>query len=294
MSSLRKIVDAVPNGSVVVGVDGSPGAERALRWAAEEAHDHRRPLTLVHAIVLPERYRMGEATVYYDEICADARAEAHRVLSAARALADELVPDVEVREVPVEADPRDVLIELSRTAATVVVGSRGRGAVRSLLMGSTSLAVVRHARCPVVVCRPAPESGGGAPRARVVVGVEGSPRSVVTVEHAAALASYRHLPLHVVHSRWLGPLGDTVPDQGLRLAETLAGLQEKYPDVQITRESAAASPEDRLVELSHDATALVVGGHAGGVASEILTGSVATNVVEHARCPVVVVPHTSG
>lgn len=290
--SLRSIVSAVPHGTVVVGVDGSPGAERALRWAATEARHHHRPLTLVTAVVLPEKYRMGEAVMYYDELCADSRAEARRVLADARELAEELAPEVEVREVSAEADPRDVLIELTKGAATVVVGSRGRGSMRSLLLGSTSVAVVRHAHCPVVVCRPGAEDS--TPRERIVVGVEGSERSVVTAEHAAALASYRHLPLHVVHSRWLGPLGDTIPDQGIRLAETLAGLQEKYPDVEITRESVDVAPADRLVALSHDATAVVVGGHAGGVASEILTGSVATAVVEHARCPVIVVPHRKG
>ena len=292
MTTLKSIVGAVPHGTVVVGVDGSPGAARALRWAAEDARDHHRPLTLVAAIALPERYRMGEAIMYYDEICKDARAEAHRILADAREVAEEIAPDVEVREVPAEADPRDVLIELTKGAATVVVGSRGRGSMRSLLLGSTSVAVTRHAHCPVVVCRPAAEDA--TPRARIVVGVEGSERSVATAEYAAALASYRHLPLHVVHSRWLGPLGDTVPDQGIRLAETLAGLQEKYPDVEITKENVDAAPEDRLVALSHDATAVVVGAHAGGVASEILTGSVATAVVEHARCPVAVVPHREG
>jgi nucleotide-binding universal stress UspA family protein len=289
MSTLRSIVAAVPHGTVVVGVDGSPGAERALRWAAREAQDHHRPLTLVSAILLPEKYRMGDAVMYYEEICQDARAEGHRVLEAARRTAEELAPGVDVREVPAEADPRDVLIELTKGAATVVVGSRGQGSVRSLLLGSTSVALTRHAHCPVVVCRPV--TAEVEPRARIVVGVEGSRRSVATAEYAAALASYRHLPLHVVHSRWLGPLGDTIPDQGIRLAETLAGLQEKYPDVTITRENIDAAPEDRLVALSHDATAVVVGAHAGGVPSEILTGSVATSVVEHARCPVVVVPH---
>lgn len=287
--SLKTIVSAVPHGTVVAGVDGSPGGERALRWAAQEAQDRHRPLTLVSAVVMPEKYRMGDAVMYYDEICTDLRAEAERILAAARMVAVQIAPDVEVREVPAEADPRDVLIELTKSASSVVVGSRGRGSVRSLLLGSTSVAVVRHARCPVVVCRPVVEEV--VPSPRIVVGVEGTPRSVPTVEYAAELASYRHLPLHVVHARWLGPLGDAYPDQDLRLAETVAGLQEKYPDVTITRESTDDAPEERLVILSRDASALVVGAHAGGVASEILTGSIATSVVEHARCPVVVVPN---
>lgn len=292
MTTLKSIVNAVPHGTVVVGVDGSPGAERALRWAAEEARNHHRPLTLVTAIPLPERYRMGEAIMYYEEMCREARAEGHHILAAAREVVEQLAPEVDVREVPAEVDPRDVLIELTKGADTIVVGSRGRGSMRSLLLGSTSVALSRHAHCPVVICRPGAE--GATPTQRVVVGVEGSPRSLATAEYAAALASYRNLSLHVVHSRWLGPLGDTVPDQGIRLAETLAGLQEKYPDVEITRESVDAAPEDRLAALSDDAVAVVVGAHAGGVASEILTGSVATAVVEHARCPVVVVPQSGG
>lgn len=284
---------AVPNGTIVVGVDGSEGGDRALRWAAEEARNHRRDLTLVSAIVVPPKFRMGEAIMYYDEIREDAREEADRVLAEARGVARQIAPDAEMHSVPVEADPRDVLIELTKTAETVVVGSRGRGAVRSLLLGSTSVAVVRHAQCPVVVCRPDFE-GESLTHHGVVVGVQGNPRSIPTIEHAAELASFRGLPLHVVHSRWLGPLGDTQEDQGIRLAECMAGLGEKYPDVTMTKESVDRAPEDRLVELSKGATAVVIGAHAGGVASEILTGSVATAVVEHARCPVVVVPYDEG
>lgn len=287
------LTTAVPSGTIVVGVDGSEGAGRALRWAAEEARNHRRDLTLVSAVAVPPKFRMGEAIMYYEEILEDARAEAHRVLADAREVAQDIAPDVEIREVPVEADPRDALIELTRTARTVVVGSRGRGAVRSLLLGSTSVAVVRHAHCPVVVCRPEGE-GETLTHHGVVVGVHGNRRSVATLEHAAELASYRRLPLHVVHSRWLGPLGDTQEDQGIRLAECMAGLAEKYPDVAMTKESIDRAPEDRLNELSKGAAAVVIGAHAGGVASEILTGSVATAVVEHARCPVVVVPSDQG
>lgn len=281
------LAGAIPSGTVVVGIDGSSGAERALRWAAEEARDHRRDLTLVSAVSLPERYSMGEAIMYYDEMRSEARAEAHRLLADARETVEPIAPDCEVREVIVEADPRDALLQFSPQAATLVVGSRGRGPVRSLLLGSVGVALVRHAACPVVVCRPAAE--GTTPEG-VVVGVDGSERSLPVLEHAASLASYRREPLRVVHCRWLGPLGDSREEQELRLAETLAGLGEKYPDVTVSREGVDGPPEQRLVDLSDGAVALVVGGHAGGVASEILTGSVSTSVVEHARCPVVVVP----
>lgn len=281
------LTDAIPSGTVVVGVDGSEGAGRALRWAAEEARDHRRALSLVCAVALPERYTMGESILYFDQMRADGRAEAHRLLADAREVVEEIAPDVEVREAVVEADPRDALLAFSPRAAMIVIGSRGRGPVRSLLLGSVGVAVVRHAQCPVVVCRPTPE---GVTPAGIVVGVEGTERSLATLEHAATLASYRSQPLRVVHSRWLGPLGDDGEQRDMRLAETLAGLQEKFPDVEIIRDSVEWPPDQRLVELSESAVAVVVGGHAGGVASEILTGSVATSVVEHARCPVVVVP----
>ena len=280
-------LDSIPTGTVVVGLDGSPDSEGALLWAVQEATARHRDLTLVHAAPLPRLADFGDSLMYYEAILRDLHDEGHRIVRLGREAAEQLAPDLEIREVVVEGDPRDVLIDLSRRAATLVVGSRGRGPVRSLLLGSVGVAVVRHGHCPVVVHRPGSEVPG---REGVVVGVDGTERSLPVLEHAFEAASFRQQPLTVVHCRWLGPLGDSVEEQELRLAETMAGMQEKYPDVHVVRVALDGPPEQRLVEEASGAVLLVVGGHAGGVVSELLTGSVATSVVEHARCAVAVVP----
>ena len=284
-------VNAVPTGTVVVGVDGSPHAERALRWAVEEARSRHRDLTVVHAVPSPDPSLATASAIYYEEARRAARDEGHRITAEARELVENLDPDLEVREVVVETDPRRLLTVLSSRAAMLVLGSRGRGPLRSLLLGSVGVAVVRHAHCPVVVHRPGSDSEG---REGVVVGVDGTTRSTAVLERGFETASFRGEPLTVVHCRWLGPLGDSVEEQELRLAETMAGMGEKYPDVQVVRTAVDGPPEKRLVEHSASAVLLVVGGHAGGAASEVLTGSVATSVVEHAHCAVEVVPAEQG
>lgn len=91
------------------------------------------------------------------------------------------------------ADPREVLLELSPNAAMVVLGSRGLGQLRSLLLGSVGIALVRHAYCPIVVHRP---GSVGTVRNGIVVGVEASEESHPVLKFAyreASLRKVRHL-----------------------------------------------------------------------------------------------------
>ena len=93
-------------------------------------------------------------------------------------------------------DPREQLLELSKRAALVVVGSRGRGKVRSLLLGSVGVALVRHSACPVVIHRP---WNPGMVRNGIVVGADGSEESRSVLEFAYQQAALRNLPLTVLH-----------------------------------------------------------------------------------------------
>ena len=195
-------------------------------------------------------------------------------------------------------DPRDLLLDVSRHATTVVLGSHGRGPVRSLLLGSVGVAVTRHAECPVVVLRP---RNGGLVRRGVLVGVDGSERSRAPLEFAFRQASQRGLPLTVVHAFQpvLAPVVDAYPvgpvivqdveEQRLLLAETMSGMREKFPDVPVCTELAHGNAGDCLARMSYRMNLLVVGAH-HGAGPAIQFGSVAASVLERASCAVAVVP----
>jgi len=162
-------------GGIVVGVDDSPGARKALAWAVTEAKLRGAALRVVH-VHKPEEWT---APLYFPSQHAvpgvptgpagePSAAELARVLQAqevlreaARGRAEELVDEllgevgvagVEVQPIVVqERHPADALVELSSDADLLVVGSRGRGGFHELLLGSVTHALVLHATCPVVV-----------------------------------------------------------------------------------------------------------------------------------------------
>ena len=285
----------IASGSIVVGIDGSDDAALALEHAAAQAVLERRPLTLLTAVspmvAVPADPGGFRSVVDVEDLTASGR----EVLREARAEAEKLAPGAEIHEVFVLEDPRAALLEATRHASTVVVGSRGRGAVARLLLGSVSSAVSRHAACPVVVARPRPR--GGAARG-VLVGADATESSQPTLEHAFRQASLRRLPLTVVHAFWdartpvflAGEIPAGIEETRVALAESMAGLREKYPDVEVHTEFARGQADEALVALSREADLLVVGAHHGNRLSAFVFGSVATVVVEHAACPVVVVP----
>ncbi|GAB3772405.1 nucleotide-binding universal stress UspA family protein [Nocardioides ginsengisegetis] len=287
-------------GTIVVGVDGSPSASRALTWAIEQARRENRGITLVHGFSPTSLSWMSapglDRRVLVDALREDADAIVH---DAARQVA-EAAPDIAVDRVVRVSDPREVLLELSQDAALVVVGSRGRGTMASLMLGSVGVAVTRHAKCPVVVMRPTHE---GTVRHGVLVGVDGTERSTAPLDFAYAMASARGLPLTVVHCVWDQlaapvtayllddePRDDDLAPQHLAVAESTAGLAEKYPDVHVTIRIARGFADEILARWSDRMDIVVVGAHHGSNLAEATGGSVAAGVVEHAHSPVAVVP----
>jgi nucleotide-binding universal stress UspA family protein len=165
-------------GSVLVGVDGSTGSAAALDWALAHARAQHRPLAVIHAA----------GRVVVTDFGLDVAAGQEQLLAASHVLADEAVararavaPDVDVQAYVQLGDPREVLAGLAASASVLVLGSRGRGPVASLLLGSVGVALTATAPCPVVVARrtdDAPDDGS----LPVVVGFDG------TADSAGALA----------------------------------------------------------------------------------------------------------
>ena len=143
-------------GRVVVGVDGSEPAAAALRFAAEEARLRGATLVAVHAWTFMPPAAVGDpgvipvaAVTLMDDL------EAERL--AAAAFLDDAVTtalgDAETETIAAEGSPGEVLVEAAQGADLVVVGSRGRGGLKSALLGSVSGHVANHAPCPVVIVR---------------------------------------------------------------------------------------------------------------------------------------------
>ena len=202
----------------------------------------------------------------------------------------------------VDADPRLALTELSTEAHLVALGSRGRGPVRTALLGSVSASVARHAHCPVVVCRP---PGDPTPSStRIVVGADGSAASRPVLEFAFEQASLRQAPLTVMHCFWevlvatRGPgmvaasEPDDYSDLWLLLAESVAGFAEKYPDVEVTQELARGLVDQCLIDHAPDAGLVVVGRSPASGWSRFLHASCALAVLERAHTTVAVVPES--
>lgn len=153
---------------IVVGVDGSDESARALRWAVDEARLRGLQLEVVYAFDhQPEWLRFGpppalEGLAMEGIERSQAQQGSPSAEELAREHADALVRsmlsenegDVEVRRMVAEAHkPAPYLVERSRDAVLLVVGSRGRGSVGSMLLGSVSTYCVHHADCPVVVIK---------------------------------------------------------------------------------------------------------------------------------------------
>lgn len=133
---------------VVVGVDGSPAAVAALRWAAGDAKAHGRPLTVVYAPDPAVYYGYPIAPMADLEAAVEANGESILDEALAQVFGDKHPPGV--TRVVCQGSPAQVLIDVAEDASMLVVGARGHG---HFLMGSVSDRCVHHAHCPVVVVR---------------------------------------------------------------------------------------------------------------------------------------------
>jgi nucleotide-binding universal stress UspA family protein len=143
------------SGRVVVGVDGSALSTDALGFAFAEASLRGRGLTATHAWQAPFYDVPGKGVPLPENVAATQfGGEEMQTLADALVGWKQKFPTVDVREVVVRANPATALVAASVGAELLVVGSRGRGGFRSLLLGSVGHAVLHHAHCPVAIVRP--------------------------------------------------------------------------------------------------------------------------------------------
>jgi nucleotide-binding universal stress UspA family protein len=134
---------------VVVGVDGSPESDAALRVAYDEARIRNGELVVVHAWQFPALGPSGDDRARAEEALADS-VERLRVVAE---------PEVPIVAKLVGGDPRQALMRESGDAALLVVGSRGLGRVSAAVLGSVSHYLLHHAPCPVEIVPPLQRAG---------------------------------------------------------------------------------------------------------------------------------------
>ncbi len=290
---------------VLVGIDGSEDALRAVDLGVDEALRRHRRLALLHAWTWP---LVPVPAVTYDVNPAQdtMRVAAENIMESARARAEERARAAGAENLEVETRiigdvAAHALIEASREAAMVVLGTRGLGGFAAMLLGSVGIHVAAHASSPVIVVRGEHRPGEGP----VLVGVDGSPGARSALEFAFEEASLRRVPVTAVHV-WNSPvieglgvvlpipyeLSDVASQAERLLAEQLAGWQEKYPDVPVTQRVEHGSVPSTLLEASQDAGLVVVGSRGLGGFRGLLLGSVSQAVLHHATCPVAIVHPT--
>jgi nucleotide-binding universal stress UspA family protein len=287
---------AIEHPGIVVGVDGSPASNVAVDWAARAAAMRNVSLTLVHvasgfAGTWPQTPLPGGFGTWQKQRGRAFLNDAVRIAEAAGNRTG--VPRMKTEMYYSGVVP--TLVDLSKEAQMVAVGSRGQGAFGSLL-GSVSTGLAHHAHCPVAVIHDEDPLMPYPAHAPVLVGIDGSPASELATAMAFDEASHRQVDLIALHA-WsdAGVLDFPGMDWSTMkssedevLAERLAGWQERFPDVTIHRLLVCDRPARQLIEHSEEAQLVVVGSHGRGGFAGMLLGSVSTAVLQSARMPVIV------
>ncbi|MCB0926276.1 MAG: universal stress protein [Mycobacterium sp.] len=284
-------LDAAESG-VVVGADGSDHGIAALRWAADAAVAYGLPLTVLHARPDAEAEPMLIS-------------EPTGVLGDAVAEALDRQPDLDVRALQMPDAPVPSLLAAGQSAALVVVGSRGVGGFRGLLLGSTAMHVAPYAQCPVVVVHSGLEGGAGFVEpdgengnpGQVVLGYDGS-----TASNRAAAFAFRHaeaVGCGVVAVSVEAGRGEPVaehidPESATPGSDTSAFhspvivTASSFPMVPVTFIAGSGRPAEVLLSQAVGAELLVVGSRGSGGFTGLIMGSVTQKVLAHADCPVAV------
>lgn len=286
---------------IVVAVDGSPASTVAAGWAAREAAMRNIPLTVVHAVSTPTA--TFPPVPYPESLVTSLEDEGKKAIMHAMKVAEDAMPadrSVPIGRKLVYAAPAPALLKMSDKAEMIVMGSAGRGVLARGLLGSVSSTVVRHANCPVAVVRD--EELPDLRNAPVLLGTDGSPASELATEIAFDEASRRGVDLVAIHAwsdaavvevfeiDWPAVEGEAERS----LAESLAGWQERYPDVTVHRLIAQDRAARHLIDKSETAQLVVVGSHGRGSLSRMLLGSVSNAVLHSVRVPIIVARPPAG
>lgn len=283
--------------TVLIGYDGSADAESALTWGLELAERERAAVRLLRAFD-PSAHVLRLVGGAGADAAGELYERAQTELKAARDRSKDDHPHLQISSTLEPAAPDELLIDHSRTAATLVIGSRGQSRLSTLLAGSTAVSVAGQAHCTVVAIRSHTPPGHG-----VVVGTDGSPVAEAAIGFAFEQADTLSVPLTVVHA-WnypasISPLGygtslvdDSVGyrrEQQSLLTDSIGGWRDKFPEVDVRTSVVMGGAVNTLVGSSTGAQLLVVGCHGGGILQGMVLGSVSQALLHRAEVPLAVV-----
>ncbi|HEX4821402.1 MAG TPA: universal stress protein [Acidimicrobiales bacterium] len=289
---------------VVVGTDGSEHARHALRWAAKEAELRLARLSVVLVWTPPGAMSsLGPITAPIDLSEWEQAAKEALEADLADAVATTGIADPDLETEVVRGQPAAVLLDRAAGADLLVVGSRGWGGFKGLLLGSVSQQCATHSDVPVAVVR----FQSALPDTRnVVVGVDGSEGSAAALRFAILEAARRSAHLVVANGWWVDSprsAKDALPfvtidrhefrARSVELMEHMVDDASRALGRQVVDVEFAAleeSPAHALVRLTDNAGLLVVGSRGRGGLAGLLLGSVSLRCLQQAYCAVVVVP----
>ena len=273
---------------VLLATDGSTSARRATRWLRDIqlSSDATAGVLSVATLTAPPRAAQTMA-----ELRESVRADARRVAETAAETLRQRWRRVEV--LTAEGDPRVEIVHIVEKARAdlLVLGARGLSRLKGVLVGSTSLAAVRYASCPVVVVRGRPTW----PR-HVLVAVDGSAGSRLALRSLSRLAIARGARITLVHvvqpartgSRSSRPAGDRKEaDEILTAAAAMLGDLPKRIDRVVVRGDAAQ--EIVAIGRRRDVDLVVLGARGLRTLGRLLLGTVSETVLHHVRRPVLIV-----
>lgn len=260
---------------IVVGASLDTDDAAAVDWAIEIARGREATVDFVHVVDItwghaPEVF-IEEALMVAEEKLRDLARSVH-----------ERMPGLEVHSRARAGSPVNDLVAVAEGADYLVIsahpdehgGGAGRRAVR----------IARLAPCSVIVAPPPPSGGAQG----VIVGVDGSVESDFAVEFAAELADRLGEPLTVLMSA--GPLDGMATDEDrLIVAESIAGVAQRYPDLDVRTQISEARPERALYGASMESRMLVVGSHGRHALERALLGSTSEAMVADLPCAVAVI-----
>lgn len=297
MSSTRPLPPLAP---LVVGVDGSPPSDAALRYACRYAVARGMPLTVLHSWQPYPAYASGAMmspgplTPTPVEM-ADA---GQRVLDAAAMIAAEVGARLVHTEVLAEGPAPAALMTASEEAQLVIIGGRDGAQHEAGWLGPVPLRLAAKAHCPVVVVPNDAQLTGD-----VVVGFDGSDSAGATLDFAFDQAAGRGCDLTVVFSFAEGAglagldvsiFADRRESARRQLSEAVSGWGEKYPDVVVRRLVTDEPALRALRTAAATASLVVVGSHGRGFFLRHVLGSVSSALLRVSDCPVAVVRPDTG